>query len=250
MNLPQVKYEMKKYSLLLWFLVSGSILSAQINYFSLSMGTTLPTQTYEANTDANSTGYAESGFTISFDGNYFPLDFLGFSGTVNLGMNFTDEVKLQDDWFEYLQNLYPDVIIPPDATVEFNTTQWNYVNLMAGPILSIPVSRFFIELKAKAGLSFIKPPERNIYISFANTEINSTASGQNLKFGYQLGGGILYMPNRNYGIRIGLDYFNSTAKVDLESREDDGTGNPVIKPAVLHIPVTAIHLTAGLAYSF
>jgi len=225
-------------------------LSAQLNYFSLSMGTTLPTQDFAGTTDASTTGYAESGFTMSFDGNYFPFDLFGINGTANFGMNFTDDVELQNDWFDYLKNLYPDVIIPPDATVEFNTTQWNYVNLMAGPIISIPVSRFFIELKAKAGLSFIKPPERNIYISFTNTEINSTASGQSLKFGYQLGGGILYMPNRNYGVRLGVDYFNSAAKVNLESREDDGTGNPVIKPAVLNIPVSAIHLTAGLAYSF
>jgi len=241
---------MKKYGLLLWFLISGSILFSQINYFSLSMGATVPTDKFAENTDARTTGYAESGFTMSFDGNYFLFDLFGISGTANFGMNFTDEVKLQDDWFDYINNLFQGVIIPPDATVDFNSTQWTYVNLMAGPIISIPVSRFFIELKAKAGLTFIKSPNKNLTVNFTNIELSSNASGQNLKFGYQFGGGILYMPNRTYGIRLGFDYFNSKANVDLESREDDGLGVPVVKTEVLHIPITAMHFTAGLAYSF
>jgi len=241
---------MKKYGLFLWLLVSGSLLSAQVNYFSLSMGSTLPIQTYAANTNSTSMGYAQSGFTMSFDGNYFLFDYLGINGTVNFGMNFTDEVKLQEDWLDYLKNLYPDVIIPSNATIDFSTTQWTYVNIMAGPILSLPISKFFFELKAKAGFSFIKPPERTIAVKFSNTEINSTTSGQSLKFGYQLGGGILYMPNRFYGIKLGAEYYSSQSSSDLNSRENNGLDNSIIKSEVLHIPVAAIHIMAGLAYSF
>mgnify|MGYP003931644487 CR=1 FL=1 len=223
---------------------------AQDNYLSLSMGASLPTGSYSNESGTNTTGYAGTSFTLSFDGNYYLTPIFGFGGIANYGMNSVNEDLLRDDWIAHLEEVYPDVEVPPDANVEFTTTQWTYVNIMGGPTLGIPLERFRLEFRGRIGISIIKPPERNIRITYPNNEITSFASGQSVAFGYQLGTGIVFKPNESSGIRLGADYFSSESKIDVENRVDDDLGEPEIVTETISLPVSSIHLTLGLAYFF
>lgn len=237
---------MKRIYVIILFVLLANLISAQNSYISLSMGTSIPVGTYSGEDQINTTGYAGPSFTLSFDGNYFFIPYFGITGIANYGMNATDEETLENDWIEYLKDLYPDVIIPDDATVQFSTDQWNYVNLMAGPVLSFPISKFSIEIKARGGMSYIRPPKREIYITYQNTEIYGNATGQSVKFGYLVGGGILYQPNDSYGVRLNADYFSTKAKIDLDRRKDDDQ----LVTETIELPVTAFHVTLGIAYFF
>ncbi len=241
---------MKKTIYTLLVLLTGLNLTAQKNYMGLSMGGSFPLGTYANEAGVNTTGYALTGFTLSFNGNYYFIDHIGFHGAINYGMNSVDEEKLKTDWVAHLKALYPDADLPDDAVIDFTTLGWLYVNALSGPVLGLSISKFTIEARATAGLSYIRPPERNIRITFRNTEITSFASGQSMAFGYQLGTGILFTPNNVTGIRLAFDYFSSTAKIDLESHIDEGLGNPVISTETVKFPISTIHLTLGLAYLF
>ena len=243
---------MKKPIFLLLLITISFLSIAQNGYISLSMGGTIPVGDFESTADASTTGYAGSGFTLNIEGKYSFKPILGIGGTLNYGMNSTDEDALEEDWLEYVKNLYPDSNIPDDANIQFTTNAWNYVNLMAGPVLSIPVSRLLFEFKAQAGVSFITPPKRELYITYDNdnNEMYHNSSGHNTTFGYLLGACILFQANEDYGIKLGADYFGSKAKLTIESQVDDGMGGTEPHYDLWEVPVTAFHVTVGIAYFF
>ena len=241
---------MKKIISLFTFCFFVSLSFAQDNYISLSMGSSIPLGTYSGADSINTTGYALPSFTLSFDGNYFFAPYLGVSATLNYGMNGVAEEELKTYVMLHLQDLYPDFTLHPDAEVSFITTQWTYVNLFVGPVVSVPVASFNFQVRALAGMSFIMPPKRDLFITYTNTEIRHHAEGQSLKFGYLLGAGVLYQPNRNYGLRLAADYFSTNSVIDIDYRYDDGSGDEEIITEKVEIPVTALNLTLGIVTFF
>jgi hypothetical protein len=237
-----------RFFLLFAFLFAGFV-SAQDNYIGLAMGGSIPMGEYAATTEANKTGYAESGFSLNFMGNYYFMKFLGVGGTATFGMNGTAEEKLQEDWISYLEMLH-DVTVPENANVRFITSQWTYVNLFAGPVITFPFGRLSLELKAQGGMSVITPPKRYLLITYTNVEITSNSSGSNVAFGYLLGAGLQFKPSETYGFRLGADYFASQARLNLEQRIDDGTTEGEIISEVWEMPVRTYHITLGISYYF
>lgn len=241
---------MKKIIFILALLLTSILANAQSNYLNLSMGASIPLGDFKSTEDASTTGYAGTGFALNVEGKYFFIDYLGVAGTINYATNSTDEDALEASWLEYVKNLYPDYIIPPDANIQFNTSLWNTVSILVGPVLSFPFSRISFELKAQAGVSFITPPKRELYITYTNNEIYNNSGGHNTAFGYTLGAAFVFQANENYGLRIAADYFGSKAKLDLESSVDDGMGGSEIVTEVWEVPVTAINATVGIVYFF
>ena len=241
---------MKKNISLFTFFFIVSLSFAQDHYIGLSMGSSIPLGTYSGETSSTTTGYALPSFTLSFDGNYYFLPYFGVSATANYGMNGVSEEELKTDVILHLQDLYPDFNPPDYAEISFITTQWTYVNLFVGPVVSVPVASFNFEVRALAGMSFTMPPKRDLSVKFDNTNLNHHAEGQSLKFGYLLGAGILYQPNRDYGLRLGADYFSTNSVIDIDHRYDDGSGGEEIITEKVEIPVTAMHITLGIVSFF
>ena len=241
---------MKKIISLFTLLFIVSLSFAQDNYVSLSMGSSIPLGTYSMASDSNTTGYALPSFTLSFDGNYYFAPYLGIAATANYGMNGVAEEELKDYVLLHIHELYPGFNPPPDAEVNFITTQWTYVNLLVGPVFSVPLASFNFQIRALAGMSFAMPPKRDLFITYANTQLSHHAEGQSLKFGYLLGAGILYQPNSNYGLRIGTDYFSTNSVIEIDYRYDDGSGGDEIKTEKVEKPVTVMHITLGIVTFF
>jgi len=243
---------MKKISFLISILIIAGSLYAQHNYVGLSMGASVPFGTYSAEKSSNTTGYALPSFTLSFEADYSFSPYLSLSAIANYGMNGISEEELKNDLIAYFRELYPAVPspLPPDAEVNFIINQWTYVNLMAGPTASLPVSSFIFQLRALAGLSFIMPPERDLQVQYSNTTLRAHSQGQSLKFGYLLGAGIIYKGNSRTGIRIGADYFSTNSVVELEHRYDDSIGPEDINSDEVEIPVTAMNITMGIVTYF
>ncbi len=240
---------MKKINLLILALLISVIGSAQHSFIGLAMGGSIPVGDYASTSDPDQTGFAESGFLLNFIGDYYFYKVLAIGATATFGMNGTDEQELEKVWINYLENLY-DLTVPPGADVRFISSQWTYVNLFIGPVVSIPIKRMSIELKAQCGMSFITPPTRDIYITYEETEISSNSGGSNIAFGYLLGAGIQFRANDSYGFRIGADYFASEAKLELEQRIDEGPDEGEIVTDIWQVPVQAYHVTLGISYFF
>ncbi len=222
--------------------------SGQDNYLDMRMGAGIPVKDFAEN-GPDDKGYAGSGFMMSFEGNMF-LGKIGIVGSATYGMNYLDDVALRDDLTDHMKEEFSGIVIPPDATVQYVTTQWNNVNLMAGPVLSIPLSVFQVELRALGGVSFVMPPEWQLDISYDNSKLHAVSSGQSVKLAYLAGAGILYHASGKYGIRLGVDYIGTNTRFGVTYRYEEVNTTNSHADVTMEIPVTMFQTTLGLAYYF
>ncbi len=231
-------------------LLLGGAAPGQENYLDMRLGIGIATGDF-AETGRDSVGFAGNGFTMSFEGNYFFLGHLGVAGGLTYGMNFLDDVALQDHLTQRLKELFPDVTLPEDAVAQFTTQQWNNVNVLVGPVFSLPVASLRFEVRGLAGVSFVMPPQWELYLSWEDKQLHTTSSGQSVRFAWSGGAGVLYQNPGGYGLRLGLDYFQTTTRFDVNYRFEEGTGGEAPYHAITHaVPVTMFQATLGIMYAF
>ncbi len=240
---------MKKIYAIITAIFITSFSFAQHHSVSLLMGASVPLAEYASDGDDGTAGYALPSFALSFEGNYSLSPYLSLSGIANYGMNGVSAEELKNDLINDLKELYPLFTLPADAEVTYLISQWNYVNLMLGPTICLPVSRFIFQVRAMAGMSFTMPPERDLLITYTNTSLKSHGEGQSLKFGWLAGAGIIYKNNAKMGLRLGADYFSTKSVVDLNYSFDQGSGADNNKRSI-EIPVTAMNITLGIVSYF
>jgi hypothetical protein len=228
---------------------TSSCLFSQDSYISLSLGGTFPKGSFAESNLLGTDGYAGSSFTMSFDGNYF-MGKLGIAGMLNFGMSYLDGTSIQAARIDYLNEIFPNNVIPPDASTEFISTQWNYVNLMTGPVFALPLSFISFEIKAMGGASVVIPPQENLSVTAGTDHWSCSSSGQSLHLGYLAGGALLFHPNPGYGIRLGVDYISTSATYEMYYNLDLGgvTQNEIVSKE--KVPVRLVHLTVGIFYNY
>jgi hypothetical protein len=232
--------------ILLW--MNGVI--AQDNYLDMRLGAGIPNGDF-AETGSDSVGSAGTGFTMSFEGNYFFLGKLGVVGSLTYGMNFLDDVSLQEYLEGRLQGLFPGVELPEEAVRQFTSQQWNNVNAMVGPVLSLPFSSLKLELRGLVGVSFIMPPEWDLYLAWDENQFYATSSGQSVRFAWMAGAGLLYQQSGGYGLRLGFDYFQSSTQYDTNYKYERGNaGETPFTTIPLSVPVSMFQATVGILYAF
>ncbi len=227
-----------------------SMVKGQDNYLDLQLGAGIPRNEYAA-LEGDSVGYAGTGFMMSFEGNYFFLGGMGVVGSITYGMNFLDEVSLQDHLKDRFQESFPGVTLPEDATSQWVSQQWSNVNLMAGPVLSFPFAALKLELRGQVGVSFMMPPEWDYYVAWEDKQFHVTSSGQSARFAWQLGAGLLYQHVAGYGLRLGFDYFKTDTRFDVYYSYIEGNADDVPYDTITqYIPVTMFQATLGILYAF
>ena len=229
----------------------GMPLAAQQNFASISFGTSIPLGPYSSTGDLKNGGYAKTGGAIKFDAGYFPLDYLGIGATFSFGSNYAIRDSLLKDMITHVEEKADSQIsIPPDAKIRYGTGFWNNINLFIGPNLSFRATqRLYFDLRLLGGLSIIRPPDQELYISFEDTEIFSLVSSNKVGLGFTGGAGIRLKLNENLALRLAADYSHSNAKFDYDFELFHGvaTGIPVIST---DFPLQTVEILAGLAYSF
>jgi len=221
---------------------------AQDDYLDMKFGIGVPVGKFSDN-GLETNGYAGPGFMMSFEGTYF-LGRIGFTGGLTYGMNFLDDVTLQDDITAHLKELFPDVEISPDALVQFVTTPWSNVNALVGPVLSLPVSVIYLEMRAMGGMSFVMPPTWKMDIESGENKLHSMSSGQSVKLAYLVGAGIAYNSSGNYGLRLGVDYVGTKTSFGVNYVYEEGITEKPYQEKSVEIPVNMFQTTLGITYTF
>jgi len=240
--------------LFLFFLFNGF---GQGGFMSLSMGASVPVGDFAKSENLYKNGFAETNFVLNFDGAYFFTTYLGIGGTFSFGSNYGGGETLQNRITEeilkqisFWKSEFPGLSIPFDTVYNFNVGQWNYVNLMAGPQILIPLNNIGLEFKALGGLSFITSPEREVTLQLTDGEFSSSQENRQLNFGYILGSGLHFGLGRSYSIRFSVDYFYSKTSLEiLNAYQTDST--PVDLPNDKYdLAITSLHATLGITYNF
>ena len=241
----------KKILSVIYFLFVIDYLQAQDkvkNFIGLSTGVSVPTGEF-AKTDVgsfgawnNTSGFAKTSFNIGVDGAYYFLKRLGIAGTITYSdhgaLNASDVSKLAQGYQQAF-----DV----DQDSAASSGRYKALNVMLGPILSLPCKKFIFDFRAMAGIlkSFSTPQINSTLtdasINYPFSQLSSTASA----FGLQAGVGVRYALTETWALSLKADYFYSSGvKITNENRKNNA-GRLETKQEM-----SWVNVSAGIAYTF
>ncbi len=223
---------------------------AQKSFMSLTMGSSIPVGSFSESEDIYSDGFAGSNFVINFDGTYFFMPVVGVGGTFSFGSSYGGGESLENALYDDVLEKFPILSVPTDPEYNFDAGKWNYVNLMAGPQISIPLNNMNIDFKALGGLSFVFVPSRDMNIELDNGEFISSTKGDELNFGYIIGTGVRFGVGRGTGIRLGLDYYHSEPALVKKNSYTDNNISYDLQDEQFEVSINSLHLALGIAFNF
>ncbi|MBS0009858.1 MAG: hypothetical protein KFF49_00510 [Bacteroidales bacterium] len=245
---------MKKNTILfiIILLVFSSKLGAQESYIGFSLGTSIPRGDFAATENLFINGYAIPGFTVRFEGVYYHIPLIGIGARLGFGSLYAERDDYLEDMLEYayMQSQVPVFgTMPESGDVGFESGFWNYINLMAGPELSVPFGRFQAGIRGFAGLTMAFYPRRELTYTEGTNLLEIYTKGPSAALAYAYGASLLYRSRAGTGIKLSADYLSSKANYDFNmdvaidideyniSRSED-------------IDMEALSLTLGFFYLF
>lgn len=188
-----------------------NLLFGQYNYMALTFGFSHPVGSYAASNNLQSEGFAINGLTANYSGAYYFLHRFGIAGDVKFTSNGINNTKVQN----LLRQEVP-LEITSDTTISYQLGYWTHVSFLAGPQFTLSIDKFDADFYAMAGLSVIMPPSMGINVTIGDQSFKRTSYPQYARFGVDIGAGLRYKLNDNYGIRIFASYFQSSAKSKIQ----------------------------------
>lgn len=245
---------MKKNILIIFtfLLILGIKAEAQQSYLGFNLGTSIPRGDFAASEHLFNNGYAIPGFTVCFEGFYYPLPVLGIGGVLAFGSLYADRDNYLEDLiaFAYLQSQIPVFGSPPSKDeTGLESGFWNYVNMLAGPELSVPLGRFQAGIRGLAGLAVSFYPTREFYYTEGVNSLEALAKGTSAAFAYSYGASLLYRSPSGTGLKLSADYLSSKAAYDFNM----GVVNNIEEFNLTRsedVNIEALSLTLGFFYVF
>lgn len=227
-------------------------LMAQESYLGFRLGTSIPKGDFAASENLFNNGYAIPGFTVSFEGFYYPLPVVGVGGVLGFGSLFAErDVYLEDlIQYAYSQSTIPVFGSPPSTDeVGFESGFWNYVNLLAGPELSIPFGPFQAGVRGLGGLTMAFYPTRELLYAEGGNSLETMTKGPSVAISYSYGASLLYRSRSGTGLKLNADYMNSSASYDFEMDVVNEIDEYKLTRTE-NVDMQALSLTLGFFYVF
>lgn len=228
-----------------------TIIQGQETFIGVSLGRSVPYNNFSSTSTLLSSGYALPGFTIGFDGLWFPVPYAGIGGNIGFGSLYTNGDAYQDNFITYLEN-HPDLVnlnIPVVDSFSYKPSYWNLINFLAGPVVSLPLGSFRASAWIKGGMSIMIKPNREMFFDNGTDVINSYTKGTNVSWIYSYGGSIMYTLRSGTALNFTADYYRTSADIDLNLHVD----SPVVsldEVTTEPIDIQYLRLSIGLFYSF
>lgn len=242
---------MKRTLLIIFALFTLASIQGQKSYLGINLGLSLPGTEFAGNEDLFSDGYAVSGFSIEFDGIYFPGSFFGIGGIIGFGSYYT----LQDQYYnsarDYLESHpdNPEFVLPDRSEVTFESGFWNIINFMAGPELAVPFLNFQFGVRAMGGPSIIITPKRTLSYESTLEEMMVGTGGTDLSLSYMYGASLMYFLSPGTSIRITADYLSSKSNYDFNAFIETPLGK-LDEQSTESVNINTLQLSVGLSYAF
>lgn len=239
---------------ILFLLASFAILfsvDAQNSYLGINLGMSIPGSDFAGSESLFDHGYAVSGFSIEFDGVYFPGSVFGIGGMMGFGSYYT----LQDSYFDNVRNYiesHPDLTnytFPLRNELNYESGFWNVVNIMAGPELAVPFWNFQLGVRAMGGPSLIISPQKYISYEDAQEMLLIKSRGTRLGLSYVYGGSLMYFLSPGTSLRLVADYYNGKSRSKFEA-EIETPLDSLSEETESDIKINSLQLSVGLSYAF
>lgn len=242
---------MKKATLIVILLSAVISASSQDGLIGINLGISLPKSDFGSTTSLFSSGHALSGFSIEFDGSYFPVSFAGAGGVLGFGSLITNSDSYLDNLVNYL-NMHSELVnmnIPVREQFSSSAGFWNYVNLLGGPEISARVGQIRAGVRAMGGFSLILCPKREIVYDSGTDMIKATSGGNDISLIYMYGANITYLLGSGTALKLSGEYYNTRAdfSFDLEADSPLVSYSESLKEAT---DIQYLVLSLGFSYSF
>jgi hypothetical protein len=220
---------------------------------SLSMGKVFPIGKF-SNSDITSkqSGYAQSGFTLNIDGDYFLHNRIA----VSLRFNFGNAPINQSEFRKYLNNELSDYIKETD-TVQYNINYWQWASPMIGLKYNYPIviNKFYFEAGLFSGISLVQIPDQNLYFNDTKNKrivVSQNVGKTDITFPLAINTGLRYRINPRMQFKLNAEFF--TAKTSIEHvsyfQVEKSTAQNEIEKYSFNVPIQTLNLSAGLVYNF
>ncbi len=225
---------------------------AQESYLGFSLGTSIPRGDFAAAGELFNDGYAIPGFTVNFEGYYFPVPVIGIGGVLGFGSLYAEN----EDYLEHLLDYaYTQSVIPVSGSrpladdVGFESGFWNFVNLMAGPEISVPFGRFQAGIHGLAGLTMAFYPKRELFYEEGSSTVEISSDGPSAALAYSYGASLLYKSRSGTGLRLSADYLSSGASYDFKM-DVISSSNEYSHTRSEDVDLEALSICVGFFYIF
>lgn len=211
----------------------------------LTLGSAVPVADfYPSNKNS---GYAQPGFALSFQGNYFLKPQLGVHFKGGFLLNNFNQYDFREDQLE--GESFQDLSL--------TTGSYKTLYLTAGPTYRIPLEWLTVQVHAGIGYLYEHDPKIDETRIFGSGYRSWTekASGEGNAMAFNVGGQMLFELNSRLDLSFGVDYL--VAKPGIQADNTTGSFDPDSDQTIensdteeYRLLISSLNISAGVAYRF
>jgi hypothetical protein len=221
----------------------------------VSMGQVYPLNEFKSVGPAsNAAGYAQTGFTLNVDGDYFIQNRFSLS----LRFHFGNAPVNQAEFKNRLDNELKDYFTEID-TLHYDINYWQWVSPLIGCKFNYPIvsNKVYVEAGIFTGISFIQIPDQNLamvttYKSHQKLLISKNIEKNDISIPFAFNAGFRFRINNSVQFKINAEYYQTKANYNHESyfQSLDTAALEKIEKYAFNVPIQTINATIGLVYNF
>jgi hypothetical protein len=244
-----------KFLLLPAILFSVSIVCQAQEKFKvgISMGQVYPLNDFKSIAPALLTaGYAQTGFTLNVDGDYF----LHNRFSVSLRFHFGNAPINQPEYKKKMANELAGYFSTND-TVQYDINYWQWVSPLIGCKFNYPIilNKVYVEAGIFTGINFTQIPNQNlVFNDKANKQlvISQNVETTDISIPLSCNAGFRFRINETIELKVNAEYFQTNTSFNHVSyvKKDNSNVKTEIAKIENQIPIKTLNATLGLVYSF
>ncbi|HNW51405.1 MAG TPA: hypothetical protein PKH79_10000 [Prolixibacteraceae bacterium] len=220
---------------------------------SISMGPVFPLGEFKS-ADINSAkaGYAQSGFTLNVDGDYFINNQFSFSMRFHFGNASINQSGNTKQLYSGLKKYYNT-----SDTTEYDISFWQWASPQIGCKFHYPlvVNKLYLEAGAFTGISINQIPDQNaVYKDVKKDQlvISQNDGNNDISMPLSLCAGCRIQISKTMQCKVNLEYFrtNITYSHSIYTQSSETSNKTFISGSDYKIPIQTFDASIGLVYSF
>ena len=217
------------------------------------MGQVYPLNEFKSiNPGSNKAGYAQTGFTLNVDGDYFLHNRFSVSLRIHFG-NAPINLSIFKDRLNNELKAY----ISANDTVQYDINYWQWVSPLIGCKYNYPIilNKVYVEAGIFTGVNFIQIPNQNlVFNDKANKQsiISRNIGNSDISLPFALNAGVRFKINESVQLKVNAEYFQTKASFNHKSyiSKEGSTENTPITEYQFNVPIQTLDASIGLVYSF
>lgn len=220
--------------------------------FGIAMGSTLPLGQFKSSNNSNfDAGFAQQGFTLTFDGDYYLHNRFSLTGRFHFGSAPINKSESYD-WTKSVLGEYFN-----DDSLIFSAGYWQWSAPLVGAKYNYPIiiNKFYIEAGVYSGLNISTIP--TLYMEITDSKNKRIIFSQNLsKTNYSIpimtDLALRLEINKQIQFKIQAGYYRSTSKhkhISYYVNENSTRPNEEINNINYNTKIESLSFSAGLTYT-